>query len=48
MKAFASDLDGTLVHNKKVKDSDRKAIQDFQKRIYLGSVQEDLYVVYLI
>lgn len=36
MKVFATDLDGTLVHNKKVKDSDRKAIQDFQKENLFG------------
>lgn len=36
MKVFATDLDGTLVHNKKVKDTDRKAIQDFQKENLFG------------
>ena len=36
MKAFATDLDGTLVHNKKVKEIDKKAIQDFQKEELFG------------
>lgn len=36
MKAFASDLDGTLVHNKKVKETDREAITAFQKENLFG------------
>ena len=36
MKAFASDLDGTLVFDKEVKDSDKKAIHMFQKKNMFG------------
>ena len=32
MIAFASDLDGTLVFDKKVKDMDKEAIRMFQKK----------------
>ena len=32
MKAFASDLDGTLVFDRKVKDMDKEAIHMFQKK----------------
>jgi hypothetical protein len=41
MKVFATDLDGTLVHNKKVTETDKEAIAAFKKRIYLVFVQED-------
>ena len=34
MKVFATDLDGTLVHNKKVTETDREAIAAFQKEIW--------------
>ena len=36
MKVFATDLDGTLVHNKKVKETDREAIAAFQKENLFG------------
>ena len=36
MKAFASDLDGTLVFDKKVKDMDKEAIHMFQKKNMFG------------
>ena len=36
MKAFASDLDGTLVFDRKVKDMDKEAIHMFQKKNMFG------------
>lgn len=36
MKVFATDLDGTLVHNKKVTETDREAIAAFQKENLFG------------
>lgn len=36
MKAFASDLDGTLVFDRKVKDIDKEAIHVFQKKNMFG------------
>lgn len=36
MKAFASDLDGTLVFDRKVKDIDKEAIHMFQKKNMFG------------
>lgn len=36
MKAFASDLDGTLVFDREVKDRDKKAIHMFQKKNMFG------------
>ncbi len=36
MKAFASDIDGTLVFDGKIKDSDIKAIKEFQKNNLFG------------
>ena len=36
MKAFASDLDGTLVFDRKVKDIDKEAIHMFQNKNMFG------------
>ena len=36
MKVFATDLDGTLVHNKKVTETDKEAIAAFQKENIFG------------
>ena len=36
MKVFATDLDGTLVHNKKVTETDKEAIAAFQKENLFG------------
>ena len=36
MKAFASDLDGTLVFDREVKDKDKEAIHMFQKKNMFG------------